>query len=473
MSETLLASIDIGSTYTKGALFARGADTFRLLARAETPTTVENLADCFKQVLAAILVDRQKQAEIPIYLSSSARGGLKIAAIGLTTDLTLSIARMAAYSAGGKIVRTYAYELTTAEVADLEKLFPDIILFTGGTDGGNSSIVLKNAQLLGKSKIAAFIIYAGNKKITDDVLHLLDDKEVVTTDNVMPAIGTIQIEPVREVIRKVFLDHIVEGKGLSHVVRKIGRDPWPTPLAVFELIREIGVTQPDWSNTGVIDLGGATTDFYSYTEAFAGGDSVVLRGLQEPLLKRTVEGDLGLRVSASALWESQQDYLISRMVTAGLSVAAFTDYIRAISEHPESQPGNDTEAIYDDMMASACIRAAAHRHAGTLSRVYTPDGWFHVQRGKDLRRITRLIGTGGYLSRVQNAALLLEACKPCIDKEESLLLPEKPECYADEGYLIPLLANFVPDYPEVAARTVVHGLRKLDKADENGNRIDS
>lgn len=462
MKETLCASIDIGSTYTKGALFALDNDIFRLLRRAETPTTVENLADCFERVLAAIWVDRQKQAEMPVYLSSSARGGLKIAAIGLTTDLTLSIARMAAHSAGGKIVRTYAYELTPAEVADLEKMLPDIILFTGGSDGGNSSIILKNAQLLGKSKIAAFIIYAGNKKIADDVVHLLDGKQVVTTDNVMPAIGTIQIEPVREVIRKVFLDHIVEGKGLSQVVRKIGRDPWPTPLAVFELIREIGATQPDWSNIGVVDLGGATTDFYSYTEAFKGGDAVVLRGLQEPLLKRTVEGDLGLRVSASALWESQRDYLTSRMATAGLSVAAFADYIRAVAEHPESQPGNDTEVIYDDMMAAACVRAAAHRHAGTLSRVYTPDGWFHVQRGKDLRRINRLIGTGGYLSRTQNAALLSEACKPCADQEESLLLPVKPECYADDGYVIPLLANLVRDYPEVTARTAVQGLRKLD-----------
>ena len=124
----------------------------------------------------------------------------------------------------------------------------------------------------------------------------------------MPEVGTINIEPAREVIRRIFLERIVDGKGL--VERRPGDRPrpWPTPLAVFELAGKIGATQPGWSDFGMIDMGGATTDFYSHTEAFTGGDSILLRGLHEPLLKRTVEGDLGLRVSAAALWESERAY---------------------------------------------------------------------------------------------------------------------------------------------------------------------
>ncbi|MBN1940068.1 MAG: glutamate mutase L [Candidatus Aminicenantes bacterium] len=462
MTPPAFASVDIGSTYTKGALFALEAGAFRLLARAETPTTVDDLAEGFARVRKQLAAGSGSSTDVPVYLSSSARGGLKIAALGLTADLTLSIARMAAYSAGGKVVRTYAYELSAEEIADLERLRPDIVLFTGGTDGGNSAVVLKNAELLGRSTTDAFILYAGNRKVRDRVLALLDKKAVAAADNVMPEVGTIQIEPAREVIRKIFLERIVDGKGLSAVVREIGRDPWPTPLAVFELAGKIGATQPGWSDFGMIDMGGATTDFYSHTEAFTGGDSVLLRGLHEPLLKRTVEGDLGMRVSAEALWESERTLITSRLAALGRPVEAFDGYIRAVAAAPESRPENPTEEEFDALMAAACVRAAALRHAGTLSKVYTPQGGFYVQRGKDLRRLTRLIGTGGYLSRSTSAGPVLEACAPqSADVDSQPLLPVSPEAYADEGYLIPLTANLAGDFPEEAARTAVAGLRKL------------
>ncbi|MHB8054037.1 MAG: glutamate mutase L [Candidatus Aminicenantales bacterium] len=462
MTEKAFASVDIGSTYTKGALFALEADGFHLLSRAETPTTVDNLADGFDRIRGELAAGREAEAALPVYLSSSARGGLKIAALGLTADLTLSIARMAAFSAGGRVVRTYSYELTSEEIADLENLHPDIVLFTGGTDGGNSAVVLRNAELLGKSSTEAFILFAGNKKVRDRVLACLGEKAAAATENVMPEVGTIQIEPAREVIRRIFLERIVDGKGLSNVVREIGRDPYPTPLAVFELVGKIGATQPGWSDFGLIDMGGATTDFYSYTEAFTGGDSILLRGLHEPLLKRTVEGDLGLRVSAAALWDSERAYLTSRVKAFGRPLEEFDAYIRSVAARPESRPENDVKNAFDEIMAAACVRAAALRHAGTLSKVYTPQGGFFVQRGKDLRRLTRLIGTGGYLSRTKNASLLLEACAPGNAEADSQpLLPILPEPYADEGYLFPLLANLAGDYPDAAARTAVGGLRLL------------
>jgi len=469
MAPSLFASVDIGSTYTKGALFALEAGVFHLMARSEIPTTVDNLADGFGRVRAELSAGRASAAGLPVYLSSSARGGLKIAALGLTADLTLSIARMAAYSAGGKVVRTYAYELSADEIADLESLHPDIILFTGGTDGGNSAVVLRNAELLGRSKTEAFILYAGNRKVRDQVLTLLAGKAAAIADNVMPEVGTIQIEPAREIIRRIFLERIVDGKGLSNVVREIGRDPWPTPLAVFELAGKIGATQPGWSDFGMIDMGGATTDFYSHTEAFTGGDSVLLRGLHEPLLKRTVEGDLGLRVSAAALWESERDFLTSRLASLGRPVEEFEAYIHSVSARPESRPENATEEDFDKLMAAACVRAAAIRHAGVLSKVYTSQGGFLVQRGKDLRRVTRLIGTGGYLSRIESAGPILEACAPeSADVDSRPLLPVSPEAFADEGYLIPLLANLVGDFPLEAARTAVGGLRKLNGSAVSG-----
>lgn len=396
------------------------------------------------------------------YVSSSARGGLKIAALGLTADLTLAVARQAACSAGGKVVRAFAYRLAPEDVAELERLAPDIVLFTGGTDGGHEKFTLENAGALAASSLSSLIIYAGNRKIKDRVLSLLSGRDAVAAENVMPEVGVVNIEPAREVIRRLFLERLIDGKGLAEIVRSVGTPPRPTPLSVYDLVQAIPAARPDWENFGVIDLGGATTDFYSNGEPFFGGDSVLLRGLPEPRLKRTVEGDLGLRVSVEALRVSERAFLDGRLAEAGLDAAAFDGYVRDVASRVEAMPETAEKKTFDRLLAGACVRAAARRHAGTLSRVFTPQGAFFVQRGKDLRPVGRLVGSGGYLARNRDAGLLREACAgPEPDPDVRPLVPETPELYADAEYLFPLLGNLVAAFPAAAARAAVDRLVKL------------
>ncbi|HOW86292.1 MAG TPA: glutamate mutase L [Candidatus Aminicenantes bacterium] len=465
MAATPLLSVDIGSTYTKGGLFLLEGEELRCAGRRIVPTTVDDLAQGFFRVRQAVLAGHAGAAgpaDVPVYWSSSARGGLKIAAVGLTPDLTLSVARMAATSAGGKIVRAFSYELAPEDLAELEAVEPDIILFTGGTDGGNSRVVLHNAARLAGLVSPAVVLYAGNRKVRDQVLDLLRGRDVETAANVMPEVGTIDIEPARDVIRRIFLDRIVDGKGLSSVVEATGREPLPTPLAVFELVRTIAARVPGWEDFALIDMGGATTDFYSHTKAFHGGDSVILRGLLEPTLKRTVEGDLGLRVSAEALYRSESAFLDSRLRAAGTDPAALRGYVDEVSRRTDYLPGDGTGRGFDRLLAAACVRAASLRHAGVLQRVFTPQGGFQVQRGKDLRRVRRLVGSGGYLAGLTDPAILLEACPTDADDVDTRhLVPEAPACYADAEYLIPLLGNLAADFPGAAGRAAVAGLRPL------------
>ena len=465
MAPRLLLSVDIGSTYTKGGLFALEGEELRLLAREMRPTTVDDLGRVFAEVREALVAGAAggpPASGIPVYWSSSARGGLKIAALGLTPDLTLSVARLAATSAGGKVVRAFSYELAPEDLAEMRSVEPDIILFTGGTDGGNSRVVLDNAARLAELASPAVILYAGNRKVRDRVLEILRGREVAAASNVMPEVGTIDIEPARDVIRRVFLERIVDGKGLASVVAAAGREPLPTPLAVFELVRAIAERVPGWEDFALIDMGGATTDFYSHTKSFHGGDSVILRGLLEPTLKRTVEGDLGLRVSAEALFRSEAAFLEARLRDSGRGAAGLKAYVAEVSRRTESLPEDEEGRGLDALLAAACVRAASLRHAGILQRVFTPQGGFLVQRGKDLRQIKRLIGSGGYLAGLTDPAILLEACAPGADDPDSRhLVPESPACYADARHLIPLLGNLAADFPGPAARAVVAGLRPL------------
>jgi len=114
---------------------------------------------------------------------------------------------------------------------------------------------------LAASSLSCPVVYAGNRAVAEDVVDLMRGKEVIVTENLMPEVGQVNIEPAREKIREIFLQRIVSGRGLSEIVEIFGSQPRPTPLAVFELIEAIPHYQPDWSDIAAVDIGGATTDF--------------------------------------------------------------------------------------------------------------------------------------------------------------------------------------------------------------------
>ena len=56
-----------------------------------------------------------------------------------------------------------------------------------------------------------------------------------------------------------------------------------------------------------VDLGGATTDVYSIAEGNPVNIGTVMKGLQEPYSKRSVEGDIGMRYSVHGILEAAGD----------------------------------------------------------------------------------------------------------------------------------------------------------------------
>ncbi len=470
-----IVSIDIGSTWTKGAAFRLEGGALVTSGRSSVPTTQDNLVRGFSRVLAELLGRGEGvsleglAAEARVFFSSSAKGGLGIAAIGLVPDLTLQLARLAAMSAGGKVVRSFSFSLTRRDVQELERSAPDIILLSGGTDGGNTAYVLENARRLADSSLSCPMVYAGNRAAADDVAEILKSKEVTLTGNLMPEVGQVNIEPAREKIRKIFLDRIISGRGLSELVRVFGNPPRPTPLAVFELVEAIPKHDPAWNDIAVIDLGGATTDFYSNTESFLETDSVVLKGIREPRVKRTVEGDLGLRVSARSLWEAGRDYAGRRLEAEGLTADDMDRFVAGISSDTGLLPTTAAGTRLDRILAETCVYYSAMRHIGGWREAYTPQGKVYVQTGKDLRRVGAVIGTGGYLSRSEEQDVLrlpFEELRRCGD--EIKLGPASPRYFRDREYLFPLLGNLVEDLPTEAAALA---LASLEQFPDKGNRL--
>ena len=456
-------SVDIGSTWTKAALFAHEGEELTLVNHVLTPTTTHHLADGFFASLNQVLnvADARpllKSGEVQLKYSSSAKGGLAVAAMGLVPSITLESAKVTAHSAGAKIAQYYSYKLNRHAIQELESAPPDILLFTGGTDGGEESYGLANAHALAGSKLDCAIIYAGNRDIQDEIQTILGHKDLTTVDNILPDLDHPNPFAARQAICAVFLSRIVKGKGLDVIVGETGEEPMPTPWTVYELVKAISDYDSAWKEFMLIDMGGATTDVYSASANTLSPDTV-LHGVPEPFVKRTVEGDLGMRVSAVVVGESTQDMVKVIFAQQPQREEAFYRYLRHLVGQPDYLPLSEEEKYFDTLLAGLCVGYAAERHAGTKKQVCTCVGNVDLQMGRDLTTVRKVVGSGGWLSRASQFDIHnWLKYRELDDQGKRILLPNQFEYYRDSNGLLPLLANVARLYPQAAARTSIQCL---------------
>ena len=431
--ETVLLT-DFGSTYTK--VVAVDIIQPRLLGYASAHTTAAadvniglNIAlDELKRLTGVSEYHKR-------FACSSAAGGLRMIACGLVPELTAKAASLASMGAGAKIVGLYSYELTEDDAEEITSKSPDILLLTGGTDGGNKKCILYNAQVLAETPGDFPIIVAGNRNCNSEIKKILKHRQTYFCENVMPAIGVLNIEPTRQLIRNIFLERIVHAKGFGNEVLM------PTPAAVLTatemLAKETGELM-------AIDVGGATTDVYSITDGTPRASSTLFKGLPEPYAKRTVEGDIGMRYSASGILEAVGPTRIIELT--GVCEDSVHDYIEYITKHPESIPQTEEQKALDFALASAAIDTATTRHAGTIEEVYTSSGRVLAQTGKDLTNVNKILMTGGALL---NSDRQQELVKHALSDTGNLnsLRPKKADLLIDKHYILAamgLLSGYDP-----------------------------
>jgi uncharacterized protein (TIGR01319 family) len=463
MSAALL--IDFGSTYTK--LRAVDLASRHLIGSGQGPSTVT--IDINVGMRSALADLERRAGKLPRFryrlASSSAAGGLRMVTIGLVRELTAAAARQAALGAGAKLVGTFAYRLTHGDLRSIAALAPDILLLAGGTDGGNMAVVLHNAAALGASALACPIVYAGNRDAEDDVRRALSNKTLVCTGNVMPEFNVLDIEPARAAIRSVFIERIVHAKGIDRAAAEFDAVVMPTPAAVLEGARLLADGVPGIAGLGtvlVVDPGGATTDVHSVA-AGEPAPGVVPQGLPEPRVKRTVEGDLGMRHNAATVVEAAGIGAIA--ADSGLD----EKQIRAMLARLQAQdlPSSAEEEALDRALARAAVGIAVRRHCGTLKTVYTPTGPVTVQHGKNLRGVGAVIGTGGVLAASADARSILG--RALADGREPLaLMPAAPRLLLDREYLLYACGLLQSVQPQAALELALEHLVALDQelADE-------
>jgi uncharacterized protein (TIGR01319 family) len=387
---------------------------------------------------------------------SSAAGGLRMVCVGLVPDYTTKAGYLAALGAGAKVVGTYSYELTNSEISEIAELNPDIILLTGGTDGGNKKIITQNAgALAGIAEHIQHVLVAGNTKAIDDIKSAFEgaDTDVTYTKNIMPEFGKLELEIVNEMIRDIFLGRITEAKGVAKVDQIISGILMPTPSAVLEaavLLANGTSTEPGIGELLLVDVGGATTDVDSIARGIPTKDGVHTVGLQEPYAKRTVEGDLGMFHNLDTL----------ALLAEGADIDMVPEEALRTLRSTLSIPDSDKQRDLQLMLSRLAVKTAVDRHVGRLETVWTHDGDVLVQRGKDLSNIEAIIGTGGPLAFSPDAKYVLGGALATPDSP-GVLKPTKPSFYLDTQYIMFAAGLLAQSEPDKALRIIKKYIKEI------------
>jgi uncharacterized protein (TIGR01319 family) len=401
--------VDVGSTYTKAGLVDLGSA--ELIFRAEVPTTADT--DVLTGLDAAVA---RLGGTGPWYVCSSAGGGLRLAVVGYESLVTAEAGHRVGLSAGAQVVHVAAGPLDGAMIRALRASRPDVILLVGGTDGGDGDTLLHNAGRLATARIRVPVVLAGNAEVRDDAAAVLAERRVpvTATGNVLPRIGVLDPGPARAAIREVFLRHVIGGKRLSRGPRFRSLVRAATPDAVLAGVELLA----DRTGAGVlvVDVGGATTDVYSALLPDAETDTGPRRDVAGTLWRsRTVEGDLGVAVSAP-----------------GTITAAAAEKLDTTGEMTATR------------LAALAATVAVRRHA----RGHSPGPGRPRTGGRDLRDVRLVVGSGGVLRHGGGDAVLDAVLG---DTAGGWAAPAAARRMVDTRYVLAAAGLLAGDHPETAA----------------------
>ncbi|MBT3945895.1 MAG: methylaspartate mutase [Candidatus Marinimicrobia bacterium] len=438
--KSILAT-DCGSTTTKAILIQKIDGEYRLTYRGEAPTTVEApFEDVTRGVLNAVMeieelaerkildgdeiMSPQKNGEgVDIYIStSSAGGGLQMMVAGVVKSMSGESAERAALGAGSIVMDVMASNdgrLPHEKIKRIRDLRPDMILLSGGIDGGTVSHVVELAEILHAANpqprlgqnYKLPVIYAGNKNAQDQIRNTLGDMvDLDITENIRPVLERENLEPSRDKIHDLFMEHVMQqAPGYKKLMSWTDAPIMPTPGAVGSLIEMIA--EKEKITVVGVDIGGATTDIFS-----------VFQGK----FNRTVSANLGMSYSiCNVLAEAGLDNVL-RWVPFDIDRKELTNRIGNKMIRPTTVPQSLEELFLEQAIAREALRLSFIQHKefatslkGVQKERTISDAFDQTSSGESLVNmmdLDLLVGSGGVLShaprREQSARMLIDAFMP-------------------------------------------------------------
>jgi uncharacterized protein (TIGR01319 family) len=442
---------DCGSTTTKALLFENTGSGWEKVFRGEAPTTVEDpVADVTVGALNAfieieemshiqLLKDRDNSsnaspfltpyknvsAGIDLYLStSSAGGGLQMVVAGAVKNMTTESAERAALGAGAIILDALSADELREEHEKIKRvrhLKPDIVLITGGVDGGSISHVLEAAEIIVAANpkprfgitLKLPVIYAGNSDAAAEVKKLLADyAEVTVVENVRPTLTSENLKPAREAIHELFLSHVMShSPGYDKLLGWTQVPILPTPTAVG-LVVESYAKKKDIQLL-CVDIGGATTDVFSVCRNREG----------KFIYNRTVSANLGMSYSIANVLLEAGAACIKRWLPYRLTDTELIDRLRNKMIRPTTIPQTIEDLYLEQAVCREALRLSLLHHkslavglSGQRQGTASIADIFNQKQNRyellSMKSLDMVVGSGGVLShapeRLQAALMMLD-----------------------------------------------------------------
>ena len=441
-----ILATDCGSTTTKAILIEKIGSEFHQTHRGEAPTTVEAPVDDVTvgvinavtevQELAGrkllennqIIKPQTNDEGVDLYIStSSAGGGLQMMVAGAVRNLTAESAERAALGAGAIVMDVIASNdkrLPHEKIDQIRQLRPDMLLLSGGVDGGTVAHVAELAEIVAaanpKPRLGVSyqmpVIFAGNKDAADIVREKLEGRmSLEVVDNLRPTMERENLMPTRLKIQDQFLEHVMmHAPGYKKLIEWTDTEIMPTPGAVGAIMQTIA--EQNRIQVVGVDIGGATTDVFSVFQNQVG----------ESVFNRTVSANLGMSYSISNVLTEAGMGNILRWLPFDINLVDLQNRIKNKMIRPTTIPQLLEELIIEHAIAREALRLAFEQHKklavelkGVQQQRTISEAFAQTETGNTLVSmfdLNLIVGSGGVLShaprRQQSMLMMIDAFLP-------------------------------------------------------------
>jgi hypothetical protein len=423
-----LLAVNIGAANTRAVLFDVVEGEYRLLASASAPSTVEapfqdlsegvrNAINELQTITGRTLLNADRRLITPFqpdgsgvdaFVSTLSAGPvLKIAIVGLLDEASLESALRLAETTYSRVVDSVGlnnHHKTDQQIDTLLRLQPDIVIITGGTDGGASLSVRKMLEPVGLASYLMpeekrpAVLFAGNQKLDDEVKGLLGNvtSSLHFSPNVRPSLETEDLEPAGRELAEIYLGvRQRQLKGLDVVASWADGSILPTAYAQDRMVRFLSQIYAGSTGLLSVDIGSSA--------------AVVATGFgQRSTLGVYPQFGLGENLPALLQYTRLEDIL--RWCSLDISIGVLRDYIYQKALYPSSIPATKEEQA----IAQAITRQALYLAVQT-AKLNFPRSMRSPRPGL-LPSFEPILAGGGALSDAptagQSLLLLLDAIQP-------------------------------------------------------------
>jgi hypothetical protein len=283
-----ILAVDVGAANTRAVLFDVVEGEYRFVASGTAPSTAEapfkdvsegvrNAITNLQTVLGKSLLDDSRNLITPsqpngsgvdsLVVTISAGPTIKTALVGLLKEVSLESARRLTESMYARIVETISLNDRRKPEQQIDSLLraqPDLIIITGGTDGGASRSIQKLLEPIGlasfilpKEKVPA-VLFAGNEKIAEEVKTLVGSfsSALHISPNVRPSLETEDLEPAQSELARMEVNiRKRQIKGVDLLDVWSGGHLLPTAYATGRMVRFLSKVYSADKGILSIDLG--------------------------------------------------------------------------------------------------------------------------------------------------------------------------------------------------------------------------